>query len=556
MDKVKLGNIVTIQKGRKNEPTENPDENSKRIIQIQDLRNDRNITYTNDQKGLFVNENDVLVAWDGANAGLIGYGKSGLLGSTLSLLRLKDKSLYPEYLGRFLATQFEYLQRTSTGATIPHLNRKALEEIDVPILSYENQIKIANLLERIETLIAERQNTIDLLDELIKATFYQMFGDPVKNEKGWEKDEIGNIANIGTGSTPSRNKESEYYNGTIPWIKTTEVNGNKIFDSQEKITDLAIFETNCKVYPVDTILLAMYGQGRTRGNVALLKIEAATNQACAAILPNEILNQIFLFYYLKNSYSFIRSLARGGNQENLNLSIVRDIQVFIPPITLQDNFVDIAQKIETIKAEQEAQKKVMEELYASITQKVFNEEDFDLSRVPFDASLVPKEEDVVVIEKEVKQQIKLPKEKVKKTETKNYKQAETDSTLKGLSWDNISFEYVANAIKSHFHQVYFNAEMLLRYLTEDLGINVFYYSTAEQKKNQQLENADDFYTFISSAVTRTNTYLQLEQVFYNAEEENIKDIRFNEQDLELLIKKTPKERSGIYFRIKDEIITR
>ncbi|MFK7001621.1 restriction endonuclease subunit S [Flavobacterium oreochromis] len=495
----------------------------------------------------------IVITCRGATSGTINktLPKSFITSNAMVLDDLKENTIYIDYL--FYALKNRGFNDVITGSAQPQITRESLKNVSFKIpKSYEDQIKIANVLERIENLITERQNTIDLIDELVKATFYQMFGDPVKNEKGWDKDEIGDIANIGTGSTPSRNKESEYYNGTIPWIKTTEVNGNKIFDSQEKITDLAIFETNCKVYPVDTILLAMYGQGRTRGNVALLKIEAATNQACAAILPNEILNQVFLFYYLKNSYSFIRSLARGGNQENLNLSIVRDIQVFIPPITLQNKFAAIAQKIENIKAEQEAQKKVMEELYASITHKVFNDENFDLSRVPFDASLLPKEEDLIAIEKEILQKEKLPKERVKKTEIVNYKRKETSTNLNNLSWENISFEFVANAIKSHFQQVYFNAEMLLRFLTDDLGIEVNYFSSAEQKKNQQLENADDFYTFILGAVTGNNAYLQLEQVFYNAVEENIKDFRFKVQDLKLLIQKNHRERSGIYFRIKEE----
>lgn len=478
-------------------------------------------------------------------------------GMNLLILKTKSNIAFPKYVYYYFTTsnfKIKLIPITKKSINQASFNIKDLKEIEIPLPSYENQIKIANLLERIENLIAERQNTIDLLDELIKATFYQIFGDPVRNEKGWNKNRIGNIANVGTGSTPSRNKETEYYNGTIPWIKTTEVNGNKIFHSQEKITDLAIFETNCKVYPVDTILLAMYGQGRTRGNVALLKIEAATNQACAAILPNEILNQVFLFYYLKNSYSFIRSLARGGNQENLNLNIVRDIGVFIPPINLQNKFANIAQKIEIIKAEQETQKKVIEELYASITQKVFSDDNFDLSRVPFDKSLLPKKEDIVVIENEAKKQEKIFKEKVKKTEILNYKQAEENATLSNLSWDNISFEFVANAIKNHFHQVYFNSEMLLRYLTEDLGINVNYFSSAQQKKNLQLENADDFYSFITTALIGENYYLKLQQVFYNAEEENIKEITFTATDLENLSKKDIKERSGIYFHIKEEIL--
>lgn len=473
----------------------------------------------------------------------------------MNLLVLKgDKSkVFPKYsYYYFITNKFrkQLIPITKKSVNQASFNISDLKELEIPLASYENQIRIANLLEKTETTIAERKNGIDLLDELIKATFYQMFGDPVKNGKGWRKDEIGNITNVGTGATPSRNNETEYFNGRIPWIKTTEVDGGQILDSEEKITEKAIKETNCKVYPLNTILLAMYGQGKTRGNVAMLKIEAATNQACAAILPNEMFNEVFSFYQMKLLYSFIRNLARGGNQENLNLSIVKKIELIIPPIELQDQFATIAQKIERIKAEQKAQLKDLEELYASISHQVFAG-DLDLSKVPFDANLLPSTIEVTQeepLEKPVVVELKeTSKEEIKKV---------IKPIIKGkLAWENISFKEVADYIQHEFDRHYFNTEMLLRYLKEDIGIVVNYFSSAEQKKNPQYENADDFYRFIATALTGENHFLQLEQIFYNAETENIPNISFTETDVENLSKKDKKERSGIYFHIKNETTT-
>lgn len=102
--------------------------------------------------------------------------------------------------------------------------------------------------------------------------------------KEWEIKTIGDIATVSSGGTPSR-KEQAYWNGDIPWVTTAEVQFKTILDSAEKITKEGLTNSSAKLFPINTILMAMYGQGKTRGQVAKLGIEASTNQACAAIEP-------------------------------------------------------------------------------------------------------------------------------------------------------------------------------------------------------------------------------------------------------------------------------
>lgn len=112
--------IVKIKKGKKPSFVDTPDENSVRVLQINDLRNDANPKFTNDKSGVFAKEDDVLIAWDGANAGTIGYGKSGYTGSTIALLRKIEPDLYSTtFIGIFLQSQYQYLRSKTTGATIP-----------------------------------------------------------------------------------------------------------------------------------------------------------------------------------------------------------------------------------------------------------------------------------------------------------------------------------------------------------------------------------------------------------------------------------------------------
>ena len=182
-----LGSVISISKGKKHSVSEFQMENSKRLIGIDDLRNDNLIRYTDDNNGTEVVPNDVMIAWDGANAGTIGFGKAGYIGSTIARLRIKPGSkLYPPFLGLLLRTKFDYLRQTATGATIPHINRRALEDILLPNIEYNNQKRIAHLLGKVENLIAQRKQHLQQLDNFLKSVFLEMFGDPVRNEKGWD----------------------------------------------------------------------------------------------------------------------------------------------------------------------------------------------------------------------------------------------------------------------------------------------------------------------------------------------------------------------------------
>ena len=289
----------------------------------------------------------------------------------LAILELKDNA-YPDFI--VFALKYVSPVNLINDSAYPSISQSAIEKFKIPFPALSDQRHIANILSKAEALIAQRKQSIALLDELLKSTFLEMFGDPVKNEKGWEIKKLNMITKVGTGGTPSRKKESEYYNGEYFWAKTTEVNGSKIYDTEEKITELALKESNCKLYPIGTILLAMYGQGKTRGNVGLLKIEAATNQACAAIPPSGNIDQSFLFELLKNSYLNIRSLARGGNQENLNLNIVGSYPIIVPPKKDQTQFAQIVEKTEALKTHYQQSLQELENLYGSLSQRAFKGE--------------------------------------------------------------------------------------------------------------------------------------------------------------------------------------
>lgn len=148
--------------------------------------------------------------------------------------------------------------------------------------------------------------------------------------EGWHRSTLGDIARITSGGTPDRSKP-DYWGGDIPWVTTGEIQFNTIIDTAEKITVAGLKNSSAKLFPPGTLLLAMYGQGKTRGQVAKLEVEAATNQACAAFLIRENHDADFYFQYLSSQYEELRQLGNAGTQKNLNGGILKSVVVPVPP---------------------------------------------------------------------------------------------------------------------------------------------------------------------------------------------------------------------------------
>jgi type I restriction enzyme, S subunit len=171
-----LKDIVLIEKGRKYNLLEKFQEGAIRVFQANDFRNEDKPLYTFDNDGVLANENDILLVWDGS-VGQMGFGRNGYVGSTMVKLKVKDKKKFsPFFIYRLLQTKSEYLKRKATGATIMHINRKSLQQLQIPDIGITEQNNIAILLSKAETLINKRNEGIALLNEFLRSTFLEMFG--------------------------------------------------------------------------------------------------------------------------------------------------------------------------------------------------------------------------------------------------------------------------------------------------------------------------------------------------------------------------------------------
>ena len=159
--------------------------------------------------------------------------------------------------------------------------------------------------------------------------------------EGWVWTIVDELCEVGTGATPLRGTKKYWENGTIPWITSGALNDPFIEKAEELITEDALVETNAKIFPSGTLLVAMYGEGRTRGLVSELKISAATNQACAALVFEGASAKCknFIKLLFEKNYENIRMLSSGGVQPNLNLSIIRKTRIPLPSVDEQERIV-------------------------------------------------------------------------------------------------------------------------------------------------------------------------------------------------------------------------
>ncbi|MFP5484417.1 MAG: restriction endonuclease subunit S [Gammaproteobacteria bacterium] len=192
---------------------------------------------------------------------------------------------------------------------------------------------------------------------------------------GWTWASVDQLADVGTGATPKRDRAAYWDDGDVPWVTSSVVNGDYVDQASEFVTKLALAETNLTLYPIGTLLIAMYGEGKTRGKCTELRIPASTNQALAALQVDSSIRG-YLRHFLELNYEEMRKFASGGVQPNLNLGLVRAVCVPLPPLAEQarivaevDRHLSILREVET---EVDANLQRAQALRQSVLQRAFS----------------------------------------------------------------------------------------------------------------------------------------------------------------------------------------
>ena len=157
------------------------------------------------------------------------------------------------------------------------------------------------------------------------------------------------FAELIVGATPKTSIAEYWSNGTISWMSSGEVNYGKIYTTEKKISKLGFDNCSTKLVPPDTVVIALAGQGKTRGTVAITKIPLCTNQSLCSIITNGKVNSMYLFYYLQSKYQDLRHISSGdGNRGGLNLKMISNYEIPIPTLSEQERIVSILDKFEAL----------------------------------------------------------------------------------------------------------------------------------------------------------------------------------------------------------------
>lgn len=306
-----------------------------------------------------------------------------------SILRPKTSEVHPDYLFYVLHNNHKNgktLRHQNKTTGIINLKLDSYLDSEMPLPPLDDQIRIAHLLGKVEGLIAQRKEHLQQLDDLLKSVFLKMFGDPVKNEKGWDVLPFHKVGQFCSGGTPSKSRD-DYWRGVFPWVSPKDMKVSKIVDAEDHISEAVFEETSLKRIAPEHLLIVVRGMILAHSfPVAINTVEIAINQDMKAIKPVNGVNVVYLqscLISLKRQILKLISTAAHGTRK-FDTIAMQKLFVPRPPEHLQIQFATIAEKIEEIKSRYQQSLADFEALYGTLSQKAFKGE-LDLSRVSLPA---------------------------------------------------------------------------------------------------------------------------------------------------------------------------
>ena len=278
--------------------------------------------------------------------------------------------LHNEFAYWFLYHHTEYLNSLGTGATFKEISKRVVEQIPIPVPPREEQERIVAELDCLSGIIEKKKQQLRELDALAQSIFYQMFGDPITNEKGWEVKKLGEVGKVITGNTPSTKDEENYSSNDYCFVKPSDIGKDyvtKIENTEFYISEKAFSQS--RRLSKGSVLTTCIG---IIGKVGILKVDATCNQQINAILPNENSVSEYVAWAIYLTRSVLENIANAPVVPIINKGEFSNILIPLPPKALQQEFAD---KIETIEKQKELIKQSIsktEELFNSRMDYYFN----------------------------------------------------------------------------------------------------------------------------------------------------------------------------------------
>lgn len=257
----------------------------------------------------------------------------GICSAHAMVLRPKTDVVLEEFLPFFMQSDIfmDRAVKISVGGLSPTINWGDLAREEFVLPALEEQKLVVKVLLAAEATFETLKVSLGASACVWRSIGKQVF---MVDREGKARTRVGEVADVMNGTTPSRSND-EYWGGTIPWLPTGKVNDRYIREAEEYITEKALEECSLGVVPAGATLIAMIGQGATRGRAALLEMDSTINQNFAAVVPKEDVLPHFLFYQLDTLYEALRNWSQGSNQLALNCQLVAEFPVWVPDVQSQ-----------------------------------------------------------------------------------------------------------------------------------------------------------------------------------------------------------------------------
>jgi len=356
-----------------------------RLIQVRDYRTDKFITYIpKDKARRFCNKEDIMIGRYGPPIFGIFKGLEGAYNVALMKAVVNEKICNKDYFYWFLNTDSlrQFVEHSSKRAAGQDgVRKELLDKYPVLLPPLPEQQRIVAILDEAFAAIAKAKANAEQNLKNAKELFESYLQGVFENKgEGWVNATIGETCNLQTGGTPSTSKKEFYEGGTIKWLVSGDINLKVINDCEGRITELGMNSSNTKYLPINSVLIALNGQGKTRGTVAMLRTKATCNQSLVSIFPKDEKSLLpeLVFSNLEGRYDEIRKMTgdSGNDRRGLNMPLIRSIKFSYPKkINEQKEIINKldALRSETKKLEAIYQQKLndLEELKKSILQKAF-----------------------------------------------------------------------------------------------------------------------------------------------------------------------------------------
>ena len=287
----------------------------------------------------------------------------------ISLINIDEDKWYKPYLCKLLLSKKDYFNSQARGATIKGIKIDVVANIDVPEIDYATQRKVAATLNQIDTLIVLRKQQLEKLDELIKARFVEMFGDPVKNTMDWEIKPLSELGKLNRGVSKARPRNSpELLGGPYPLIQTGEVANAKTYITSFNSTYSEKGLAQSKMWPKGTLCITI---AANIAQTSILTFDACFPDSVVGFISRNMTNELFIHYWFSFFQKILDEQAPQVAQKNINLKILSELNVIVPPLSLQNRFAAFVERVDQQKQTVQQSLEKLELMKKALMQEYF-----------------------------------------------------------------------------------------------------------------------------------------------------------------------------------------